>query len=152
MDEQLLDKIKFDEKGLVCAVAQDAASKEVLMVAYMNKESLKLTIETGYATYFSRSRQELWVKGQTSGNLQRVRSIQYDCDGDCLLLQVDQKGRGMPYGTVFLLFQTLFDNGAVKKDTASVLYELYGVIQDRQTNSKEGSYTAISLTKALIRY
>ena len=149
MDEQLLDRIKFDDKGLVCAVVQEAASREVLMVAYMNRESLKLTMETGYATYFSRSRQELWVKGKTSGNLQKVKSIKYDCDGDCLLLQVDQTGVACHTGQYSCFFQTLFDNGMANKETALVLYELYGVIQDRKTNPKEGSYTNYLFDKGI---
>ncbi|MHB1316143.1 MAG: bifunctional phosphoribosyl-AMP cyclohydrolase/phosphoribosyl-ATP diphosphatase HisIE [Christensenellales bacterium] len=149
MDENMLDKIKFDEKGLVCAVAQDVSSKEVLMVAYMNRESIKLTMETGYATYYSRSRQELWVKGQTSGNKQKVVSMFYDCDGDCLLLKVEQKGVACHTGQYSCFFEKLFENGKADKENASVLYELYGVIQDRKANPKEGSYTNYLFDKGL---
>ena len=85
-------KIKFDEKGLVPAVVQDVRTNAVVMLAYMNGESLARTIETGYTWFWSRSRQELWNKGATSGNLQKVVDISYDCDGDSLLVQVEQTG------------------------------------------------------------
>lgn len=88
----LMEQIKFDDKGLVPAIAQDASSKEILMMAYMNHDSLAKTIETGYATYWSRSRQELWKKGATSGNVQKVQRILFDCDGDTLLLIINQTG------------------------------------------------------------
>jgi phosphoribosyl-AMP cyclohydrolase len=89
---EMLKKIKFDEKGLVPAIAQDAKNGEVLMMAWMNEESLQLTVASGYATYFSRSRNSLWKKGDTSGHLQRVVSIALDCDFDCVLLKVEQVG------------------------------------------------------------
>ena len=79
---------KFDNNGLITAIAQDAKSGQILMVAYMNKEALDLTIKTGYATYFSRSRQKLWKKGEKSGHLQKVEQILVDCDQDCLVLKV----------------------------------------------------------------
>ncbi|RKY68133.1 MAG: phosphoribosyl-AMP cyclohydrolase [Candidatus Latescibacterota bacterium] len=87
-----LDEIKFDEKGLVVTVAQDYQSGQVLMVAYMNRESLEKTLETGRMTYWSRSRQCLWTKGETSGNFQYVKEFRVDCDGDALLFKVEQKG------------------------------------------------------------
>ncbi|MFM1917261.1 MAG: hypothetical protein RJB01_776 [Actinomycetota bacterium] len=87
-----VERVRFDAKGLVPAIAQDRESGEVLMMAWMNRESLEQTIATGQATYFSRSRHELWVKGATSGNTQRVHSLALDCDGDALILQVDQIG------------------------------------------------------------
>ena len=86
------DGVKFDAAGLVPAIAQDAESGEVLMMAWMNRESLRLTLETGRATYWSRSRGELWIKGETSGHTQTVRSVAVDCDGDTLLLKIDQVG------------------------------------------------------------
>jgi len=79
---------KFDSNGLITAIAQDARTGQILMVAYMNKESLDLTIQTGYATYFSRSRQKLWKKGEQSGHLQKVEQLLVDCDQDCLVLKV----------------------------------------------------------------
>ncbi len=92
--EALLAAVKFDEKGLATAVAVSADDGEVLMLAYMNAESLRLTFTTGYMTYWSRSRRALWVKGGTSGNKQRVISAHLDCDGDALLFKVMQEGDG----------------------------------------------------------
>lgn len=87
-----LDDIKFDEKGLVPVITQDAETGDVLMFAWMNRESLEKTIDTGLMTYWSRSRKKLWVKGETSGNVQKVRDIRVDCDGDCILARVTQRG------------------------------------------------------------
>ena len=87
-----LDKIKFDAQGLVPAVVQDAKTNAVVMLAYMNRESLKLTLETGYTWFWSRSRQELWNKGATSGNLQKVVEMYYHCDGDALLVKAELSG------------------------------------------------------------
>ena len=87
-----LAKIKFDEHGLVPAVVQDVKTNAVVMLAFMNKESLQLTVQTGYTWFWSRSRQELWNKGATSGNLQRVVEIYYDCDGDALLVKAELSG------------------------------------------------------------
>lgn len=88
----LLDEVRFDEAGLVTAVVQDATTAEVLMLAWMNRESLELTMKTGFATYWSRSRGRLWKKGEESGHLQKVVSLALDCDGDALLLKVEQMG------------------------------------------------------------
>lgn len=85
---EFIKDLKFDEKGLIPAVAQDAVSGEILMLAYMNEESIKQTIETGHAVYFSRSRQELWEKGATSGNIQNVVDMYVDCDRDAIVLKV----------------------------------------------------------------
>lgn len=88
----LLDAVKWNEHGLVPAIAQDATTNEVLMLAYMNRESLTLTLETGDAHYWSRSRKSLWKKGETSGHIQHVRELRLDCDGDTLLMKVEQVG------------------------------------------------------------
>ena len=88
----VIDEFKFDSSGLIPAIVQDEKTKDVLMVAYMNKESLQKTIKDGKACYWSRSRKKLWTKGETSGNFQKVKSIYYDCDMDALLLIVDQTG------------------------------------------------------------
>jgi len=88
----LLDSVKFDEKGLVTAVAQDFRSGEVLMVAFMNRETLAETMEKGVMVYFSRSRRSRWMKGESSGHTQKVREIYLDCDGDTLLFKIDQTG------------------------------------------------------------
>lgn len=87
-----MDDLKFDSSGLIPAIAQDAKSHEILMLAYMNRESLEKTLETGQAWYYSRSRQKLWHKGETSGNVQKIKEILYDCDGDALLLKIEQIG------------------------------------------------------------
>lgn len=87
-----IDKVKFDEKGLVPAIMQDYDNGEVLMLAYMNKESLKMTLESGRTCFYSRSRQKLWIKGETSGNFQTVREIYFDCDNDALLIKIEQIG------------------------------------------------------------
>jgi len=106
---------KFDENGLITAIAQDAATGEILMVAYMNRQALDLTIKNGYATYFSRSRQKLWKKGEQSGHLQKVQQILVDCDQDCLILKVtaDQ-------GQCHVGYQSCFYR-AVKKNSANEL-------------------------------
>ena len=90
--EMVLNEVKFDERGLVPTIAQDTTTKEVLMLAYMNRESLEITLKEKKACYFSRSRQKLWLKGETSGHFQHIKSIKYDCDGDTLLLEVEQVG------------------------------------------------------------
>ena len=90
--EEIIKKLKFDQSGLIPTIAQDAKTSEVLMMAWMNEESLRLTISSGYATYFSRSRKSLWKKGDTSKHLQEVVSINVDCDFDCILLKVNQIG------------------------------------------------------------
>jgi len=87
-----ISQLKFDTAGLIPAIAQDYETKEVLMIAYMNEESLQRTLEGKKACYFSRSRQKLWLKGETSGNFQHIKSIKYDCDADALLLEVEQVG------------------------------------------------------------
>lgn len=88
----MFDELKFDQNGLIPAVVQEIDTKEVLMVAYMDKEALKRTIETGYTHFWSRSRQKYWKKGETSGNVQEVKKVLYDCDADCLLILVKQHG------------------------------------------------------------
>jgi phosphoribosyl-AMP cyclohydrolase len=101
------ETVKYDAAGLVTVVVQDAQNNEVLMVAYMNAEALRRTMETGRATYWSRSRQEFWVKGASSGNVQSVRDLRVDCDGDCLLLKVEQTGAACHEG-----YRTCFSRAA----------------------------------------
>ncbi len=102
-----IDMIKFDDKGLVPAIAQDAETGEVLMLAYMNRESLEMTVKTRRATYFSRSRQKLWLKGETSGHFQDVQEIFYDCDGDTLLIKIHQTGAACHTGSRSCFFRKL---------------------------------------------
>ena len=100
-------KIKFDEKGLIPAIVQDAATNAVLMLAYMNGESLAKTVETGYTWFWSRSRQELWHKGATSGNTQKIVELRYDCDADALLALVHPAGPACHTGATSCFFRTL---------------------------------------------
>lgn len=112
MDLQpFLDQVKYNPDGLVTAIAQDAATNEVLMLAYMNADTLRQTLETGVMTYWSRSRKEVWVKGQRSGNTQRVRDIRIDCDGDALLFKVEQIGGAACHTGHRSCFYRAFEDG-----------------------------------------
>lgn len=102
--QQIISMLKFNEEGLIPAIAQDEISGKVLMMAWMNLESLNLTISSGYATYYSRSRNCLWKKGEVSGNLQEIKKISADCDYDCILLQVKQKGPACHTGELSCFF------------------------------------------------
>jgi len=103
----MFEQVKWDEKGLVAAIVQDMNTREVLTLAYMNPESLKMTIETGETVFWSRSRRELWHKGATSGNVQSVKEIRVDCDGDALLVLVDPAGPACHTGAVSCFFEPL---------------------------------------------
>lgn len=103
-----LDSLKWDERGLIPAIVQDATTKQVLMMAWMNAESLRLTLDCGETVFWSRSRSELWHKGATSGNIQRVTAIYADCDGDTLLVLVDPAGPACHTGSVSCFFDPLF--------------------------------------------
>ena len=141
----MMEKIRFDEKGLVPAVVQDVVTGTVLMLAYMNRESLAKTIETGTTWFYSRSRQELWNKGATSGHMQHVREMYYDCDGDTLLVKVEQVGAACHEGTFSCFSRKFGDAESTQTDRPvtpeDVLPELYEVIEDRRQNPVEGSYT-----------
>ena len=108
MQENLFKIIKLDSKGLIPTIAQDFESGEVLMFAWMNEESLKLTIKTNFAHYFSRSRNKLWKKGETSGNVQEVKEILIDCDADCLILKIKQQGVACHTGTKSCFFRKCY--------------------------------------------
>ncbi len=146
-----LDAIRFDEKGLVPAIAQDASTGVVLMLAYMNRASLQQTLKTRLATYYSRSRQELWVKGATSGNLQHVREVRYDCDGDAVLLKVDQQGVACHTGSYSCFFNPLMtlSGGRSSAMGARILQSVYDQVEDRKAHPKEGSYTNQLLAKGV---
>lgn len=117
-----LDAVKWDDKGLVAAIAQDAISLEVLMLAWMNRESLQLTLATGDAHYWSRSRQSLWKKGETSGNIQHVKELRLDCDGDAILMKVEQVGNVACHtGRRRCFFNLLEDGRWIAKDETPVL-------------------------------
>lgn len=136
-----LKDIKFDDKGLIPAIVQDAGTKEVLMLAYMNQESLKKTLESGESWFWSRSRQELWHKGGTSGHVQKVRTINYDCDGDALLLEVDQVGVACHTGAKSCFFNDLYKDDGPEATGSAIIEKLYEIITDRKENPKEDSYT-----------
>ena len=104
----IIDDLKFDVNGLIPAIAQDHKTKEVLMIAYMNKESLQKTIKEGKACYWSRSRKKLWTKGETSGHFQKIKEIYYDCDLDALLLIVEQIGPACHTGNQSCFYRKLF--------------------------------------------
>ncbi|MGD9473485.1 MAG: bifunctional phosphoribosyl-AMP cyclohydrolase/phosphoribosyl-ATP diphosphatase HisIE [Eubacteriaceae bacterium] len=133
--------IKFNEAGLIPAIVQDYHTRQVLMMAWMNEETLKQSIESGLATFYSRSRQEVWVKGATSGNTQHIVSIEYDCDGDTLLLQVNPDGPACHTGSISCFYRTLSTNKYLKKGNPDILNKLVKLLEDRRENPKEGSYT-----------
>jgi len=133
-------EFKFDEKGLICVIVQDAVTGRVLMQAYMNKESLDLTLETGVMHYFSRSRQELWKKGETSGNIQRVVESYYDCDADALLFKVLQTGAAC-HTDNFTCFYRPIEEGAPSYPNYEILFHIMETVKSRKENPKEGSYT-----------
>ena len=141
--------MKTDTAGLVPCVVQDDATGEVLMLAYMNEESFAETCRSGRMTYWSRSRQELWKKGLTSGHLQFVRSMQIDCDNDTLLARVTQIGAACHTGNRTCFYRSLVDPVSEKKQMASVLNDVYQVILDRQQHPKEGSYTNYLFDKGI---
>jgi phosphoribosyl-AMP cyclohydrolase / phosphoribosyl-ATP pyrophosphohydrolase len=107
MTEEVIKKLKFDQNGLIPAIAQDEKTGEVLMMAFMNEESLKLTISSGFATYYSRSRKSLWKKGDTSGHFQEVVSLTTDCDFDCILMKVKQTGVACHTGKMSCFFNKI---------------------------------------------
>jgi phosphoribosyl-AMP cyclohydrolase / phosphoribosyl-ATP pyrophosphohydrolase len=140
--------VKFNEKGLITAVVQDAQSKQVLTVAYMNEESLQKTIETGETWFFSRSRNELWHKGATSGNTQKVVAITTDCDQDALVVEVVPNGPACHNGTTSCFTEELY---AVEERPGSVaiLPQLKDVIAQREVDMPEGAYTTYLFDKGI---
>lgn len=136
--------IKYDDKGLVPAVVQDASSGDVLMVAYMNSEAVAKTLETGKATFWSRSRNELWVKGMTSGNVMEVKEVLVDCDEDCLLVRVNPTGPACHTGKNTCFYRKVDGDVLAEIDDTSrinILSELTVVTKDRKENPQSGSYT-----------
>ncbi len=128
VDTSFLDALKYDASGLIPCVAQDAETGEVLMVAYMNKESLRDSIEKGLASYWSRSRQKFWVKGESSGNTQEIKEMRFDCDKDCVLIKVKQNGGAACHtGMRSCFYFKVADNGLVE-DGAKVFNpeDVYG--------------------------
>ena len=137
-------ELKFDEKGLIPAIVQDHFTKEVLTLAYMNAETLALTIAEGRTVFWSRSRQEIWRKGETSGNVQKVVSINADCDGDALVVEVIKNGPACHTGAESCFFNEVYVSPEVKQFSWEGLYRL---IEGRKAQPKEGSYTTYLFEK-----
>ncbi|MBI5167784.1 MAG: bifunctional phosphoribosyl-AMP cyclohydrolase/phosphoribosyl-ATP diphosphatase HisIE [candidate division NC10 bacterium] len=159
-----LKDLKFNQEGLIPVIVQDAEKGDILMMAYMNREALERTVETGLAHFYSRSRGGLWQKGEESGHLQRIREIRYDCDGDALLLLVEQEVAACHTGHRSCFFRRLdMDSGKAEEvaglvfDPAEVyvprelgiLHRVYRVIQDRRAHPKEDSYVSSLLDRGL---
>lgn len=141
-----IEKLKFDEKGLIPAIVVDATTKKVLTLAYMNKESLQISMEKELTCFYSRSRQELWLKGETSGNFQHIVSITSDCDNDALVVMVEPEGPACHLGTTSCFNNEVFQSGERHEFSYSGLMEL---IEGRKTDEKEGSYTTYLFQKGL---
>ena len=141
-------EIRYDANGLVPVIAQDATTDEVLTLAYANPEAVEKTLATGEAHFYSRSRQELWRKGETSGNTQRVVEVRLDCDGDALLYRVDPAGPACHTGEQTCFFTVLSGEGVREEPhLGRTLTRLAGTIQERHGEMPEGSYTAKLLTR-----
>jgi phosphoribosyl-AMP cyclohydrolase / phosphoribosyl-ATP pyrophosphohydrolase len=137
----ILEKARFGADGLIPAIVQDARTREVLTVAYMNKEALQLTLERGETYFWSRSRQQLWHKGDTSGNSQRVTEVNLDCDQDAVLVEVEPRGPACHTGS--------YSCFGVEPGMEGVLEELYAVIEQRKEQRPEGSYTTYLFNSGL---
>ncbi|MBE6809664.1 MAG: bifunctional phosphoribosyl-AMP cyclohydrolase/phosphoribosyl-ATP diphosphatase HisIE [Ruminococcaceae bacterium] len=141
-----IDELKFDEKGLIPAVVVDSITKKVLTVAYMNRESLQISIEKGLTCFYSRSRNELWLKGETSGNYQHIVSITADCDNDALVVVVERDGPACHKGT-----DSCFTNSVWQSDELHEfsLQNLYDMLVGRKVEKPEGSYTTYLFEKGI---
>lgn len=149
-----IGKLKFDANGLIPAVVQDVSTRQVLTVAYMNKESLEKSLETKETWFFSRSRQELWHKGATSGNTQRIVELKYDCDGDALVVLVDPAGPACHTGADSCFSESLMDKSSpVSESTGltdfAVMLELEKTIREREREMPEGAYTTYLFEKGV---
>ena len=141
-----IEKLKFDDKGLIPAIVVDAKTKKVLTLAYMNKESLKISMEKELTCFYSRSRQELWLKGETSSNYQHIVSITADCDNDALVVMVEPDGPACHLGTTSCFNNEVFQSDERHEFSYQSLMEL---IEGRKTDEKEGSYTTYLFQKVL---
>jgi phosphoribosyl-ATP pyrophosphohydrolase/phosphoribosyl-AMP cyclohydrolase len=139
-----LSSLRFNEQELIPAIVQDVASGQVLMLAYMNREALYKTLATGIAHYWSRSRAKLWQKGETSGHIQYVREIRYDCDADTLLMRVEQVGVACHTGQRSCFFRSLFESAQHTSEQGSeaLLSQIYEVILERKQRAPQESYVA----------
>lgn len=141
-----IDELKFDEKGLIPAIVVDSTTKKVLTLAYMSKESLKISMEKGLTCFYSRSRDELWLKGETSGNYQHIVSITADCDNDALVVVVEKDGPACHKGTDSCFNNTIWESSELSEFSYESLMEL---IRGRKVNKQEGSYTTYLFEKGL---
>ena len=141
-----IDELKFDEKGLIPAIVVDSVTKQTLTLAYMNRESLQISMEKGLTCFWSRSRQELWLKGETSGNYQHIVSITADCDKDALTVVVEPDGPACHLGTKSCFTNTVWESDELRDFSYEALMEL---IEGRKTDPKEGSYTTYLFEKGL---
>ena len=141
-----INSLKFDKDGLIPAIVVDSVTKEVLTLAYMNKESLKITMEKGLTCFYSRSRQELWLKGETSGNYQHVVSITADCDADALVVTVEKDGPACHTGEESCFFNEVYESETLRDFSLSGLIKL---IEGRKKEKVEGSYTTYLFEKGL---
>ena len=141
-----IDELKFDANGLIPAVVVDSITKKVLTVAYMNRESLEITMEKGLTCFYSRSRKELWLKGETSGNYQHVVSITADCDNDALVVVVEKDGPACHTGTDSCFTKPVYQSEELSEFS---LEGLYGLLKDRQATMPEGSYTTYLFQKGI---
>ena len=141
-----ISKVKYDNNGLVPAIVVDAVTKKVLTLAYMNEESLKITMEKNLTCFWSRSRNELWLKGETSGNYQHVVSITADCDNDALVVMVEPDGPACHLGTKSCFNNAVHENPELKEFSLEALIKL---IEGRKKEKKEGSYTTYLFEKGL---
>ena len=139
-------ELKFDEKGLIPAIIQDFYTKKMLMLAYMNKESLEISMKEGRTCFFSRSRNELWRKGESSGNQQQIVSIKADCDGDALVIEVIKDGPACHTGADSCFFNPVFSSAELPQFSMDGLYEM---IEGRKSEPKEGSYTTYLFEKGM---
>lgn len=141
-----ISELKFDEKGLIPAVVVDAVSKKVLTVAYMNEESLKISMDKGLTCFYSRSRQELWLKGETSGNYQHIVKIIADCDKDALTVMVRKDGPACHMGTDSCFTNVIWESEEESEFSLEILMEM---LKGRKEEKKEGSYTTYLFEKGL---
>ena len=148
MEKININNLKFDKDGLIEAIIQDVYTKEVLTLAYMNKESLEISLKEKKTCFYSRSRKELWRKGETSGNFQNIVSIKSDCDSDSLLIKVKKEGPACHTGTESCFMNNVYENKKEKIDDFS-LEKLYNLVEGRKVNKIEGSYTTYLFEKGL---
>ncbi|WP_370225194.1 bifunctional phosphoribosyl-AMP cyclohydrolase/phosphoribosyl-ATP diphosphatase HisIE [Cytobacillus sp.] len=144
-----IESVKFDEKGLIPAIVQDAKTKEVLTLAYMNRESLLKSAETGESWFFSRSRNELWHKGATSGNTQKIVEMKLDCDQDAIVVLVEPAGPACHNGTVSCFEERVYGKESGGLSGYEILYTLEKVIEEREKTRPEGAYTTYLFEKGV---